>query len=301
MSLRYFASFDLKDPMFSFGTLRLVRLPMGSTQIAVDLTQLTSSSYSGARTGLSVFNHWPLGLGRAKSLDAAAGSALARNYSGSSFAEILRSALRAEATAASWPNPSTLDVAYNLASDRYVFTYPTGFVEIDFTATDGRRLLGYSANQNVISGPVSQAPLAPTHVIVPEVSDITPLDGGVNYYEPEDIVLSVVTEYGRSSGVRRQCVPYYRDWVQEYETRQKTLRRAAVAAHPYTHQQLFESCRSVLPFVVSDSYDLNKDEVFYLRPEASAWDERACRRAGGNLDDAQFHVTYRTIVAGEFA
>lgn len=218
------------------------------------------------------------------------------------FARELRSRIRTAMTSASWTSPSGFDITYSHSANLFTWSYPSANFTITFSASAGARLFGYGAPK---SGATSYlADYTPYYVIAPSlarVSDATP------NYEPGGIGSHVVPDAGYhvGYGVSRLYSPLYREWVQQFETREKSERLAAVTAHPYTFQQLFEDCRGHMPFLVYDGWAAPPvingatctSEVFAFTNEGLAWAAKNSRATSNN--NLQFNHRFMTrVIAG---
>lgn len=236
----------------------------------------------------TVFCHAIVGLGHCVGEDRAASTAMQASYSSFNIANITSYIIQAAAVTAGLApaldfqfDPDTLAYTINGASSR----------TITFDNARTAALFGFS---NVtLSGAASHtSDITPWGIIRPVLSDVSE---PTTNYEPESIAIQAVSAGNSVVGLQRSAVPLYRDWTQQYESKAKSLRLHAVSSHPFTHQELFETHRTVLPFVVQSGFAEQLDEVFYLRSDGSAW--KPDRATAAN--DTQFHVPYKTVVAGQ--
>jgi hypothetical protein len=178
----------------------------------------------------------------------------------------------------------------------------TGLVSVAYTTTfsltwssaTGRALCGFSADQSGASSYTGT--VVPTYVIKPTLDAVSlPTPN----FEPDNIAAHAVADDGSGFGTERYVSPIYRDWVQQFEVKAKTQRLFAASTHPWTLQHLFEHCRGRWPFLVISGFgsDSSSNEAFSLRTEGTSWKpDRA-----SFMDDAQFHVPFKTVVEGTAA
>lgn len=290
----YLASFDVALPRHGFGLAIFIASDMVTSQAEVNVAAITAAV--GSRN-VSIFNHYTTKLSAVVGEDPDATVHLANEMPAVTFAAAMQVAMRAAATTAGWANPNALTCTFNLTTQRYTFARTTGggaTIGVAFGTDETAALFGMPAIGVPTITSVTGT-LLPNFIISPTLSLISTVGGaqGVNY-EPEGIATGAVSGSGHSSGMARPVSPLLRDWVQQYETKAKTLRANAVAAHPYSHQAMFEDCRNVLPIVVSAGFGESYDEVFKLRPDACQWSPD--RASDGN--DAQFHIPYGCEVLG---
>lgn len=218
------------------------------------------------------------------------------------FCRELRSRIRAGMTTNSWTTPSAFDITYNYATNQFTFSYSPATFAMTFSVTAGHQLFGYLGIS--LSGATSYASdRIPYYVIapsLPRVSDATP------NFEPSGIGSHVVPDAPVAGyGVSRMYSPLYRDWVQKFETLERSQRLYASSIRPYTFQQLFEECRGHNLFLVYDGWAapptinsaLCTAEVFALRNDGLAWAAKDSRASSNN--DVQFHHRFMAqVVAG---
>ena len=213
--------------------------------------------------------------------------------------------MRAAAASASWPSPSNLSCSFSTTTLRYSFTYAgSAFTGISFNSEATAALFGFTG-AFVGSASIVTAQLPPMYCIATELDGVsTPAVGDGIDYMPQGISVGSIATMGQRFGITRGCVPTYRDWVQQSEPRAKVLRMAAWAAWSdtgwFSHQELFEHCRSVHPFVVVQGFGDGYDYLFRLRADSCIWSSAAVRRAASEMDDAHFDVFYRTQTLGVF-
>lgn len=296
MSFSYLASFDIADPRNDFGTVRFVR--SGGAEFTLDIVaDVANGPVVSGSTRTTIYNHYTTGIGHFVAEDSESSTGLEYVAASQSWGQLFQERMRQAASAAGWSSPNTLTVSFDMDTHVYTFGYVGNFNTIQFSTTAGRQLFGFSGNFSGSSNSVSST-LTPSFCIVPTLSAVTTNDvEGVNYEMP-GISMQAVSEYGSVFGLTRTCSPLCRDWTQQSETKAKTIRLSAANAHPFTHQTLFEKGRSIHPFVVIDGFGDGKDYVFKLRPDACTWSSKACKRAGGELDDVSFDISYEAQVLG---
>lgn len=296
MTFQYIASFDLQDPRNAFSTIQLAT--SGKTTISINLLSDVDSDVvsadSLART--TVFNHAERGLGVTVAEDRAASTPMSLTHSNTSLGDVVQNHLHDAATTAGW-GAAASDIAfvYSETDLTYTLSY-SATVSITFGSAETAYLFGFTTL--TLTGSSSYvSTITPWGVIRPTLPAVS---SPTTNYEPETIAAQAVSNSGAVSGISRQTSPIYRDWTQQYETKQKTLRLSADSSHPFTHQEMFEAVRTGLPFVIidggfnSEDDEIYNKEVFYLRAEGSFFKpERAT-----DSNDAQFHVPYKTVVAG---
>lgn len=286
----YSAAFDLRDGRQGFGTVTLTK--SGESDLVLDLTEdVIGSGFSGAS---QVFNHYGFNdvIGEdLQPLEATYG------LSNAVFCVAMTNALQAAAVDASWPDPLDLYCAFD--GVRYTFGYSEGntFNGLVFSNTQTQRLFGFTGNFSGTSSSEEGTAL-PNYLIQPALTAVT-MSGDDGYiYEPRGISSAKVSASGTQYGLPRALAPVYRNWIQQAEPRAKTIRGVEDASHPGTHQLLFESCRSVYPFIVIDGFGDDYTYLFRLRPQGSVWSQEACSRMGGDMDDALFNVRYQAQQLG---
>lgn len=215
------------------------------------------------------------------------------------YAKALQTAMRAAATTASYPSPSNITVACARTTALYTIAHSATF-DLAFSVDAGLRFLGF--NDIAETGQTSYTgDYAPDYTINPTLSGgSSPGVGDMLNYEPGNIASLGVGDSGRGYGIGRDAGPLYRNWTQQFETKEKTLRLSAdtdptTATHPWTFQNLFEHCRTKYPFIVVQGFGETYDEAFRLRSEGASWSPE--RAVPG--DDAHFHMPFQTLVEGQ--
>lgn len=287
MTFCYQASVDVSDPRFGLGTLSIATA--GKTTISINVSALTANTFEGGGT-CTIFNHNYIGLGYCVGEDRSGSLWMRQGFCELSLASRTQSTLRSAAIAAGWSTDAeSLGFGLNPTTLIYDIDY-TANITVTFGNAETARLFGFSelSHTGALQYLSDIVPYGIIRPVLTAVSSPTP------NFEPEGIASQAISSSAAVSGLSRSIAPIYRDWVQQYETKEKTMRLQALAAHPFTHQELFEISRTSLPFVVVDGFGDGLDEVFFFRGEGSNW--RCERASDGN--DAQFHVSYKAVVAG---
>lgn len=282
MTMYYAPYLDVQ--LAGLGSITLSRSG-GYSDVVVNMSSGVSAADYDAATSY-IFSHAGPANIRSETAD---GSQRLRSYSRTTYGAALQAALRDAATAASWPSPTSIQVTNSNASGAYTISYTTTF-SIAWSSANGRAFLGFTADK---SGSSSYAgTITPTYLVIATLDDSS--DDTPNY-EPEAIGNRVIADDGSGYGLTRSIAPLYRDWVQQFETKEKTLRRSAASTHPWTFQHLFEHCRGEYAFVIYIPTGSNgRLELFSLRSDGLMWKPE--RASPGN--DAQFHIPFRCIVEG---
>lgn len=287
MTFHYSAAINLADPRNGLGTITIETA--GKDPIVVNISTLTASPVTGSGT-VTIFNHGDFGLGTCVGEDRSASTQMARKFSSLCLAAKVLQGIQGAGIAAGWGtdlddfdfdfSPSTLDYEISFDAD----------IEVTFGNAATAALFGF-ANLNYSGESEYFSDITPWGIIVPV---LTAVSSPTPNFEPDSIASQAVSASGDVTGLTRAISPIYRDWTQQYETKAKTLRLSADETHPFTHQELFEVCRTNVPFIVADGFGDVVEEVFYFRADGSAW---KCERASDS-NDAQFHVQYKAVVAG---
>lgn len=212
------------------------------------------------------------------------------HFAEASFAYAMETALTSAMTAQGWAGNATCE--WSSTTGLYTISWSGGNTTLSFNTTPGRKLFGFSGNQTSAASHTSD--IMPTFVVNPTldaVSDPTP------NYEPKSIGNRISTDSGAGMGIARYNSPLFRDWRQEYETREKTMRLSAAASHHWTLQHLFEHCRGRWPFVVYDGefHDTTEPEVFSFRTDGIPFQPKPATPGNGS----QYHLEFRCVVEGE--
>ncbi len=281
MVMFYSASFDCTETDGSYGSITFNTA--GKTGVTIAISELANVNYySQTQSWVNhVLSSQYLGQDWRQ-------TRLLNAQPGSNVGAQLQFLLRAGATVNSWTSPSSIFVAMDITTNPpvYSFAYPTQFSSITFSTSGARNLFGFTGN---VSSPTASATgtLCPGWLIVPSTdgaSAVVP-----NYEEQVNGSLGV-TSGGTVYGATPIASPIYRDWVQQFETKEKTYREFGSGS--FTFQALFERARKAYPFAVVNGFGDSYVEAFFLRDDAFT-----CRRASpGN--DSQFHIPFKCIVAG---
>jgi hypothetical protein len=297
MTFSYLASFDLREPRNNLSTIQIAT--SGKSTISVNLFTDVDSDVNSSETTVktTVFNHADRGLGFTIGEDRAASTPMSLSYANTSFAEVVQNHLHDAASTAGWGgSESGLIISVDLTGHTYTIQY-SATMTVTFGSAETAYIFGFDTL--VLSSAASYtSTITPWGMIVPVLSAVS---SPTTNYEPDGISNQAISASGAVTGLSRSVAPIYRDWVQQYESKEKTLRISALSSHPFTHQELFEVCRTSLPFVVVDGFgetdENHNKEVFFFRTEGSMF--KAERATESN--DAQFHISYKTVVAGYVA
>lgn len=291
MSTMYYAAFDAS--LFgSLGKITLTRAAFSDIEVsfadvtdtAVDGTSTSSIFFHAVYDGLNVYQ-------RVTGQDPQSTVKL-QHYARRTWARALSAALNAAASSASWTTPDGFN--FNQITSTGLYTLSSGYaIGYAFSTAAGAALMGFSSLTGS-ANTTHSGTLVPTYTIaatLPSVSQNTP------NFEPDGIANHWETDSGSGGGTSRTVSPQYRTFVQEFETKAKTIREAAVSAHPWTFDHLKEHCRGQFAFIVIDGFGAGTNEVFSLRTGSTSKHPR--RATEGN--DAQFHIDFDTSVEGTIA
>lgn len=288
MTFHYAAAIDVSDPRNGLSTIAIATA--GKTTISITVSTLTATSLEGNQT-VTIFNHGERALGNCLGEDRSESTWMRRGFSGLTLAGKILQAFQGAAIAASWGvDAGDLGVGFDPTTLVYDFSYSAD-ITLTFGNADTARLFGFENLSNT-GEEVHYSDIVPWGIIRPV---LTAVSSPTPNFEPDGIASQAVSASGNVTGLTRAISPIYRDWVQQYETKAKTLRLAADDAHPFTHQELFEVCRTNVPFTVVEGFGDLLREVFFFRADNSAW---KCERASDS-NDAQFHISYKVVVAGQ--
>lgn len=292
----YTAAFDAA--VLTLGTITLATA--GESDAVVTLSSITNVDVEGNVTESSVFWHnEPSNATTSTNIringEDPSSTVRLGTMSKRSFAKALEVAL--EAQMGGWTTPTDLAVSWSRTTGYYTISWPHANFTITFSLAAGRGLLGFSGTQSGATSYTST--LMPTYVIDTTVDTVS--ENTINY-EPRAIGNHGETDGGKGFGLARTVSPLYRDWRQEFETKEKSVRLSAAAAHPWTFQHLFEHCRGQLPFAVVNggfgATAFTDDEAFSFRGDSTHWAAKAFRATPGN--DSQFNIPFQCVVEGTF-
>lgn len=293
--MQYAPYFNVQDARHNLGTVTFSHASL--PDFSVDITAMSYVTLEGS-TSVTIFNHHELAF--VVDEDGESDPNISRLLPATGFSNVVTGHMYTAANAAGWPDASpNLDCAFD--GSLYTFHYyGDAFSAIRFSNIHTMRLFGF-ADDFAGSAETVEGTRLPNFLINPELSAITMRETEGYIYEPTGISTSAISAGGVQFGLTRSAVPRYRDFVQQAEPRAKVLREHAVSTHPFTHQLLFESCRSVIPFAVINGFDDGLRYLFKLRPQGCVWDLKACTRVGGEMDHAIFNVNYRVQQLGTFS
>ena len=175
------------------------------------------------------------------------------------------------------------------SSTTYLFTIShTSTFSLTFTGTSGtnlQRALGITTN---VSGTNSYtSTVRPYYVIVPTISGRSSF---TDVYESNEIVEEAVSDGGTPYGVAQDTNELYCDWMQQCESKEATLLRAAVVATPWTWEHFVKHCRAQHPFLVVDGAS---QTVHKLRAESASFNDTTRARVTLDYDDL-WNLNFRT-------
>lgn len=296
----YTAAFDIvkANADTAFGTLTLAS--SGSTDIVLTIGSVTGTDNNGT-TGATTFWIWE----DYSTSNPSAGRVFCQDqspYAQTRYAHFSRTAwpgavtiaLRALATTAGDWGSKNPTCTFNTTTGVYTFSVSSGTISTTWSSAAGRRLFGFSGNGSAAASHTgTRVPLFVVSPTLSYVSDPTP------NYEPRGIGNHVTSENGQGFGLARYVSPLYRDWTQQFETYEKTMRLGASQSgtHPWTIQALFEHCRGRLPFLVGDGGFIDPETepaVFTFREEGIAF--QPVPHTPGNF--AQMYTPFKCVVQG---
>lgn len=291
--MQYSAYFNVQDARHNLDAVTFGHATL--PDFSVDITAMSYVTLEGS-SSVTIFNHHQLAF--LVDEDGESDPNISRLLPAAGFGEAFTLLMRDAADAMGWPDVSSLRCDFD--GSLYAFHYfGDAFASISFGNIHTLRLFGFADDFAGSAEEVTGTRL-PNFLINPELSAITMRDTEGYIYEPTGISTSAMSAGGVQFGLTRSAIPRYRDFVQQAEPRTKVLREHAVTSHPFTHQLLFESCRSVIPFAVINGFDDGFRYLFKLRPQGCMWDLNACTRVGGEIDHAIFNVNYRVQQLGTF-
>ena len=295
MAMFYTAAFDVSDTNLSLGTITVGG--SGLTNAAVTIANVRDADVdTNTANNASVFWHYePTGAGSSTNIRVESQHATALvpygYMSRRSFARALQADLRA-AMDGTW-TPGSFTISWSRTTGAYTIAYSSA-ITVTWSTSGGRSLLGFAADVSVAAA--SSTGTVPTFCIEPTLDTVS---RDTLNYEPSAIATRAVTDSGQGGGMARTVSPLYRDWVQEFETKEKTSRLHKTGR--WSFQELFEHCREGFPFAVIAGFGESSsdyDEAFSLRTEGTRWAADEMRATPGN--DSQFHIPFQTIVEGYF-
>lgn len=228
------------------------------------------------------------------------------HYALQGLATAMRNKLTALATAAGWAVDTNFGFEFReqlgsgVAKPHHFLGTQNGLsVSYQFSTAAGAALFG-AAGTSLIGAAVShEFPNVPQFVVFPTVQTCgaTDAENAAVDYEPTGIATFALADDCTGYGNSRLAAPLYRDWVQQYEVREKLYRLHATAAHPFTFQHLFEHCRDGYPFYVAHGLFASyaEYEVFMLRDGGNSFKPNP--NSGGS---PQIHLPFRTVSIGSF-
>lgn len=286
MSFRYHATFDVST--LGLGNISLAT--SGHTTFSVDMSSITATDGHGASS--SLFTQYYITSGNIKVVgeDPVATERLL-SLARKSYLKALKDALIAAAIANGWGATPAIGL-FRDTSGFTEITY-TASITVTFATVAGARMLGFTSTSPT-AGTIVLGNATPDFTIWPTLQATSLVSSD---YEPENIANHVIPDSGAGGfGLSRTYAPLYRDWTQQYERKERTLRRFKLNTHPYTFQQMFETLRGEKPFLIEDSAQLDAAEAFFLRTEGTSW--QPSRAAADRVDDTHWHIPFKTVLEG---
>jgi hypothetical protein len=214
------------------------------------------------------------------------------------YAQALQGALRALATTHSWVNPTHINCSISSTTGKITIAYADATFSLTWTTAAGRDFLGFAADQS--GGTTYTGTQTPMYLIEPSLKKVS----RVSYFnEAENIATHVAPDDGRSRGfgMSRPRGLWNVDFVQEFETKEKSRLLSAQASHPFTFDHLKQHCRGQYPFLVYGGFPpetvllsgsrVSADTlVFMNRTEGT---RISGERQNGD-SDVQFHHHFKT-------
>lgn len=283
----YLPAFDVSK--LALGTMTLAT--SGKPNVVIDLTALAYTAGDGSGNSPVLFHYDAAADFGFVSQDKAA-VPRRRDLALHAFDLVLETAIITGMVAQSWVTPILhTSYSFDITTGHYTISYNIANLSVTWSTTLGRQLCGFAAN---LSGAQAYTgTITPYFAIAPTLlatSDNTP------NYEPTGIASDCVADDGSGYGISREVAPTYRDWVQQYEIKAKSIRAAAVSTHPYSFQALFEDCRTQYPIIVYNGFGDTIREAFTLRAEGAQWSAEQFR--AGRAIDFAFHIPFKTRVEG---
>lgn len=283
--MMYLAGFDVST--LSLGTLTIAT--GGESDAVVTLASVTTTRIDSAGSTSLFFPTGNQLVFSITSEDSAAATRLG-SFGQRGWINALQGALQAAAATASWADWTDISLVFNAN---------TGLVTADFsavwsltwTAAAGRAICGFSGNQSGAATYVGS--VVPTYCIKTTLSASS---HSTPNFEPSNVANHIVSDNGQGFGVSRYVAPLCRDWVQEWETPEKTERLRAESTHPFTFEHLVQHCRGEYPFAVASGGFGNDSitEVFSLRTDGTSWNPQRASPDSG----VAFHLPFKTYVEG---
>lgn len=284
MTMAYFASFDRRK--LPLGGVTLTKSGGGDSVTATPRNLLNSNGYANTAHYYNyiVTNNWTgMDYGHSSQL---------KTLSQYTFYQAMAKVLRGAASFFGWPDPDTLDIAFDRTTRRVTFEYPTGITAITFDDPIIRRLFGFASNFSGSDDSISGTEI-PSHIIEPTLDGAS---AATIVYEDDPISSMAFSATGRCYSIARTQSPMKRKWVQQYESRAKTFRRYAPdAPDEYTFEDLYRDCRGSLPFAVMDGFVDGSLTAYCLQNGSENF--HAQTAVPGSYD--QFHIPFETIVVGQ--
>jgi len=264
------------------------------TPVVVDLSTIGGTDFNGLST--QTVWHAPTGAYVVVGNDPFGSSRVPYIATGT-FGYLVQAAINAGLTANGWSasdyqvqfleNNSGSPVAF------YKFVYSSAHT-YQFSSVAGAQLFGnnsttVSASASIHFLNVPRFVVMPTTQFICATRELTAFD-----YEPRGIGTLAIADDGSGYGIARTASPLYRDWMQQYNAPATAFRKLKTGR--YSLQELFEDCRTILPFFVAHGQFASyaEYEVFRLRDAGCSWVPESASLA----NHAQIHIPFRTLSIG---
>lgn len=182
-------------------------------------------------------------------------------------------------------------VSLNLTTLRYTISRGAGTFALTFS-TDAQLnmmyALGFTASTGLATSHTGTA--APYYLIQAAIGGRSQYS---DLYEPDDLAQEAVSDGGSAFIVSKDTDELWCDWVQQMESKQATLTRAA-AGSQWTWQDFFKHCRGTYPFGVIGDGD---DHLYQLRAEGAHFGIDTRQRVTPDYDDL-WNISLRTRYLG---
>lgn len=151
---------------------------------------------------------------------------------------------------------NTLTVTYDETGPDYTLSIDTSTIQITAISAGLSSVLGISTGSAAAS---LTSTVRPSHVIVPELGFVIPLDLGK---EADDVASGIRTEGGRQWTEARKAAAIQHTMRVEFEPRAAVFAADATASVPWTWEDFYAANRGAHPVLVCD--DDYGNRVYYL-------------------------------------
>lgn len=294
MGVQYHAFFDVRDVT---GTITL--RTAGETDIVITLSSVRGLDEDGENS--AIFNHYHH-TGLAGSDPAA--TQRYRHFARTSLGVRLQQLIRDQMTTLGWSLPSFFFCLLS-TSGLYSFVWPVANFEVEFSDDNAALIMGFDPGAlslpPVLTGAQSYTGTrAPYYSIISTMQDVSFEEC---FTEPDGIANAPITDEGSAHTLSRYSAPQFKDWVQQYETRDRTFRLAdgyqILTTSPFSHQHLYEHCRTKsMPFLLWGEHREGGTngvaQLCRLRSDGLSFQPK--RAAPGHGD--MFNIPYRVVYEG---